>query len=162
VIAIDDAGEPLLSTGLKGVAAPGQQTGQRVSIVLIDRRPLTRRCLTRWLQDGMPDLHVAWVGSPTDLLGGMSSPSKPGIVIFNIGAAAVGDPDVLGKISLLRRHLSRIPLVLLSDRDEVDDIIAAIEHGVRAATFPPALSRPKRRRPCNASWRVARLCRPGR
>jgi peptidoglycan hydrolase-like protein with peptidoglycan-binding domain len=37
---------------------------------------------------------------------------------------------VLGKTTLLRRHLSRIPLVLLADRD-VDEIVAAIEHGVR-------------------------------
>jgi DNA-binding NarL/FixJ family response regulator len=38
---------------------------------------------------------------------------------------------VLGKITLLRRHMRRIPLVLLSDRDEIDDIVAAIEQGVR-------------------------------
>jgi DNA-binding NarL/FixJ family response regulator len=131
VIAIDDAGEPLLSTGLKGVAAPGQQTGQRVSIVLIDRRPLTRRCLTRWLQDGMPNSHIVSVGSPADLLNGGGSPIEPHIIIFSIGAAKVGDPDVFGKITLLRRHLGFIPLILLSDRDDVDNIVAAIEYGVR-------------------------------
>jgi DNA-binding NarL/FixJ family response regulator len=38
---------------------------------------------------------------------------------------------VLGKITLLRRHMSRIPLVLLSDSDDVDDIIEAMEQGVR-------------------------------
>ena len=38
---------------------------------------------------------------------------------------------MLGKITLLRRHMSRIPLVLLSDRDDVDDIVAAMEQGVR-------------------------------
>ena len=41
------------------------------------------------------------------------------------------DPDVLGKTTLLRRHMSRIPLVLLSDRDDVEEIVEAIEHGVR-------------------------------
>jgi DNA-binding NarL/FixJ family response regulator len=68
---------------------------------------------------------------PADLLGGTGSPINPGIIIFSIGAASVGDPEVLGKITVLRRHLSRMPLVLLSDRDDLDDIVAAIEHGVR-------------------------------
>jgi DNA-binding NarL/FixJ family response regulator len=100
-------------------------------IVLIDRQPLTRHCLSRWLQDGSPDLHVVSVGSPADLLDTSRSLSDSHIIIFSIGAASVGDPEVLGKLTLLRPHMSRIPLVLLSDRDNVDEIVEAIEHGVR-------------------------------
>jgi hypothetical protein len=37
-------------------------------IVLIDRQPLTRQCLSRWLHDGSPDPHLVSVASPTDLL----------------------------------------------------------------------------------------------
>jgi DNA-binding NarL/FixJ family response regulator len=110
---------------------PGRQAGKIVSIVLIDRHPLTRQCLERWLQDGSPNLHVVSVGSPVDLLDASRSLSNPHIIIFSIGAASVGDPQVRGKISLLRRHMSRIPLVLLSERDDVDDIVEALEHGVR-------------------------------
>jgi DNA-binding NarL/FixJ family response regulator len=108
-----------------------RQTGRGVSIVLIDRRPLTRQCLSRWLQDGSPDLHIVSVASPVDLLHGSRSPGDPHTIIFSIGAASVRDPDVLGKITLLRRHMSRIPLVLLSDRDDVEDIITAMEQGAR-------------------------------
>jgi DNA-binding NarL/FixJ family response regulator len=53
------------------------------------------------------------------------------MIIFSIGAASVGDPELLGKMTLLRRHMSRVPLVVLSDRDDVDEIVEAIEHGVR-------------------------------
>ena len=77
------------------------------------------------------DLHVVSFGSPVDLLDASRSLSDPHTIIFSIGAASVKDPEVLGKITLLRRHMSRIPLVLLSDRDDIDDIVAAIEHGVR-------------------------------
>jgi DNA-binding NarL/FixJ family response regulator len=38
---------------------------------------------------------------------------------------------VLRMITMLRHHMGRIPLVLLSDRDVVEDIVAAIELGVR-------------------------------
>jgi DNA-binding NarL/FixJ family response regulator len=110
---------------------PGRQAGKDMPIVLIDRQPLTRQCLSRWLHDGSPDLHVVSVGSPADLLDPSRSLSDPHIIIFSIGAASVGDPEVLGKLTLLRRHMSRIPLVLLSDRDDVDEIVEAIEHGVR-------------------------------
>jgi len=109
----------------------GRQAGERVSIVLIDRRPLTRQCLSRWLQDGSLDLRVVSVGSPADLLDARRSRSDPHIIIFSIGAASVKDAEVVGKMSVLRRHMSRIPLVLLSDRDDVDEIAEAIEHGVR-------------------------------
>ena len=121
---------------------PSRQAGTGVSIVLIDRRPLTRQCLSRWLQEGSPDLHVVSFGSPVDLLDASRSLSEPSTIIFSIGAAAVRDPEVLGKITLLRRHMSRIPLVLLSDRDDVDDIVVAMEHGVRGY-IPTSLEPPE-------------------
>jgi DNA-binding NarL/FixJ family response regulator len=110
---------------------PSRQADKIVSIVLIDRRPLTRQCLGRCLQDGSPDLRVVSVASPADLLDASRSLSHPHIIIFSIGAASVKDPDVLGKINMLRRHMSRSPLVLLSDRDDVDEVVEAIGHGVR-------------------------------
>jgi DNA-binding NarL/FixJ family response regulator len=99
--------------------------------VLIDRRALTRQCLSRWLQDGSHDLRVVSVSSPADLLDSSRSLNNLQMIVFSIGAASVKDPEVLGRINLLRRHLGRIPLVLLSDREDVDDIVEAIEHGVR-------------------------------
>jgi DNA-binding NarL/FixJ family response regulator len=117
--------------GFERASDPSRQAGKGVSIVLIDRRSLTRQCLSRWLQDGSPDLHVVSFGSPVDLLDASRSLSDPHAIIFSIGAASVRDPDVLGMTTLLRRHMSRIPLVVLSDRDDVDEIVEAIEHGVR-------------------------------
>ena len=126
-----DARETLPSLGIEGETGHSRQLGKGVSIVLIDRRPLTRQCLSRWLQEGSPGLHVVSFGSPVDLLDASRSLSEPDTIIFSIGAAPVRDPEVLGKITLLRRHRSRVPLVLLADRDDVDDVVAAIEHGVR-------------------------------
>jgi DNA-binding NarL/FixJ family response regulator len=124
-----DACELLPSPRLEGKLEPSQRAGKGAPIVLIDRQPLTRQCLSRWLQDGSPDLHVVLVGSPVELLD--ASLSAPQMIIFSIGAASVGDPELLGKITLLRRHLSRVPLVLLSDREDIDDIVEAMEQGVR-------------------------------
>jgi DNA-binding NarL/FixJ family response regulator len=123
--------ETLPPLGMEGETGHSREPGKDVSIVLIERRPLTRQCLSRWLQEGSPDLHVVSLGSPVDLLDASRSLSEPDTIIFSIGAASVRDPDVLGKITLLRRHISRVPLVLLSDRDDIDDIDEAMKHGVR-------------------------------
>jgi DNA-binding NarL/FixJ family response regulator len=117
--------------GLERESAPGRQAGRSMSIVLIERRALTRQCLSRWLQDGSPDLRLVAVGSPADLLDSSRSLNDPQMIVFSIGAASVKDLAVLGRINTLRRHMGRIPLVLLSDHDDVDDIVEAIEHGVR-------------------------------
>jgi DNA-binding NarL/FixJ family response regulator len=139
-----DARETLPFLGIEGETRHSPQLGKGVSIALIDRRPFTRQCLSRWLQEGSPDLRVVSVGSPADLLDASRSRSAPHSIIFSIGAGTVRDPEVLGKITLLRRHLSRIPLVLLSDSEDVDDIIEAIEQGVRGY-IPTSLE------PCEAA-----------
>jgi DNA-binding NarL/FixJ family response regulator len=126
-----DTREGWLPSGLERGSHVSRPTGKTMSIVLIDRRPLTRQCLGRWLQDGLPDLRLVSAGSPADLLSASGPPSEPNSIIFSIGGASVRDPEVLGKIDLLRRHMSRVPLILLSDRDDVDEIVEAIEHGVR-------------------------------
>ena len=126
-----EARETLPPLGMEGETGHSRQLGTGVSIVLIDRQPLTRQCLCRWLQEGSPELQVVSLGSPVDLLDASRSLSEPDTIIFSIGAASVRDPDVLGKIIFLRRHRSRVPLVLLSDRDDIDDIIVAMEQGVR-------------------------------
>ena len=66
-----------------------------------------------------------------DLLESPRSSGQPQLIMFSIGAAPVSDPDVLAKITMLTRHMSRSAIVLLADSDEVDDIVEAIGHGVR-------------------------------
>jgi DNA-binding NarL/FixJ family response regulator len=126
-----DARGTLLSSALEGGVDPSRPAGKNGAIVLLERRSLARQYLSRWLQDGSPDRYVASVASPAELLDASRSLSAAHIVVFSIGAPSVVEPEVLGMITLLRRHLSRVPLVLLADRDDLDDIVAALEQGVR-------------------------------
>jgi DNA-binding NarL/FixJ family response regulator len=126
-----DGTSPPSTLGFERESGLSRRVSGGVSIVLIDRRSLTRQCLGQWLQDGSPDLHVVSVGSPGDLLNISASLGDPHIIIFSIGAASIGDREVLGMMTLLRCHMSRIPLVILSDRDDIDDIVEAMGHGVR-------------------------------
>jgi DNA-binding NarL/FixJ family response regulator len=53
------------------------------------------------------------------------------LMVFNIGDTSVRDAEVLGQISWLRQHMPNVPLVLLSDDDDMDDIVEAMAQGVR-------------------------------
>ena len=54
----------------------------------------------------------------------------PQLIVFSIGGASVNDPDAAHDHPA-GRHMGRIPLVLLSDRDALEEVVDAIEHGVR-------------------------------
>jgi DNA-binding NarL/FixJ family response regulator len=122
---------PPSNLGVECRPGPSRRAGGGVSLVLIDRRPLTRQCLGQWLQDASPDLDVVSVGTPGDLLDISASLGDPHIIIFSIGGASVDDREVIAKMTLLRCYMSRIPLVVLSDRDDIEDIVEAMGHGVR-------------------------------
>lgn len=101
------------------------------AIVLIEHRTLTRQCLSNWLRDGSRGLQVVSFPGTAEMLDCPRLPGREQLILFSIGAVPVNDPDVLGKISLMRRRLERTSILLLSDRDDLDDVVAAIEHGVR-------------------------------
>jgi DNA-binding NarL/FixJ family response regulator len=71
------------------------------------------------------------VGDPADLLDASRSLRDLQLMVFNIGGASVRDAEVLGQIAWLRQHMPRVPLALLADRDDVEDIVEAMGHGVR-------------------------------
>jgi hypothetical protein len=148
VRSLDDR-ETLLARCLVSGWPSSRGASQGASIVLIDCRPLTRQCLTRWLQDGSPDLHIIPIANPADLLDAANVPSAPTTIIFSIGAGMVRDRDVLGQMTLLRRHLSRIsagPAV----RQRRDRRHRRGDGARRARLSRPASSPPKLRRPCAA------------
>jgi DNA-binding NarL/FixJ family response regulator len=51
--------------------------------------------------------------------------------VYSIGAARVADPEILDNIRQLTRALPNTPVVLLSDRDDVEEVAKAIRPGVR-------------------------------
>jgi DNA-binding NarL/FixJ family response regulator len=83
------------------------------------------------LQAGLPELRVIAVANFSDLLAASRSLSSIDLMVFAIGNTSMRGPEVLGQITWLRQHLPRVPLVLLMDRDDMDDIGEAMAQGVR-------------------------------
>jgi DNA-binding NarL/FixJ family response regulator len=102
-----------------------------MSIGLIDCRSATRECLCRWFQQGSPDLRVVSASSAGDLTDLSGSVEHLHLILFNVGGSSVKEPETLGQITRLRQHLPCVPLMLLMDRDDMDEIVEAMARGVR-------------------------------
>jgi DNA-binding NarL/FixJ family response regulator len=136
-----ESGETPVTSGHAPETVPSSssedETGHRpqarrgMSVVLIDRQTLTRHCLSRSFQEGLPDLRVIAVANLADLLDPSRSLRGMDLMVFNIGDTSVRDVEVLGQITWLRQHMPRVPLVLMMDRDDMDDIVEAMAQGVR-------------------------------
>jgi DNA-binding NarL/FixJ family response regulator len=101
------------------------------SIALIDDRPLMRHCFGRWLEESTRDARIVTVASPTDVLDNAQLVRETHLIVLSIGSARVAEPEVLDSIHALARSLPEVPIVLLSDRDDVEEVAKAIRHGVR-------------------------------
>jgi DNA-binding NarL/FixJ family response regulator len=104
----------------------------RVSIALIDPKPLTRRSIADILATAFPEYVVVAVSTCEEFLKTERRRSGPSslVVLYtrNVGLAAT---SVQNTLALLRAQLPDIPVVVLSDRDEINEVNEALSHGVR-------------------------------
>jgi DNA-binding NarL/FixJ family response regulator len=111
--------------------APANRPERASSIALIDKRPLMRYCFGRWLEESARDAHIVTVASPAEILENTQLGREAHLIVYSIGATRVADPDVLDSIHALTRSFPEVPIVLLSDRDDVEEVAKAIRQGVR-------------------------------
>jgi DNA-binding NarL/FixJ family response regulator len=118
-----------LRRGSTGSRASGAVAGP--SIVLVDGRPIIRECFSQWLEENAREVDVNAFASVADVLGDSRAAKEARLIVYGIGAARVADPQVLDNIRKLTQALPNTPVVLLSDRDDVEEVAKAIRLGVR-------------------------------
>jgi DNA-binding NarL/FixJ family response regulator len=112
-------------------SAPTNRRSRAASITLIDERPLVRHCFGRWLEESTRDVRILTVARASEVLDSTRLAREAHLIIFSIGAARVGDPNILETIHELARSLPDVPVVLLSDHDDIEEVAEAISHGIR-------------------------------
>jgi len=90
-----------------------------------------RQCFGRWLQESLRDGRLVTLASPTEVLDDARSFREAHLIVLSIGAARVSEPEVLDNIDRLAQALPEVPIVLLSDHEDVEEVAKAIHHGVR-------------------------------
>jgi DNA-binding NarL/FixJ family response regulator len=102
-----------------------------VSVILIDEGTWVLRSLGRWLEQNMPDSEIITIARPAEAPSRVRPGGRATVLLFSIGAARVDEPHVVAALEDLERFLPGVPVILLSDRDDVEEVGRAVLHGVR-------------------------------
>jgi DNA-binding NarL/FixJ family response regulator len=103
-----------------------------ISIALIDPKPLTRRSIAEMLAKALPDYVTLTAASCEELLALRSRlTGSPHLIIVYIRSAGVTDAFVQEALELVRLRLPDARVIVLSDRDDVQNINEALSCGVR-------------------------------
>lgn len=95
-------------------------------IVVVDPKPLTRRSLQILLTDAFPKHSCLELSVFENIIS-----ENVQIVILNIRNDHIDTPWVDQQIHLINMHSSEIPIVLISDREDLEAITRAFNRGVR-------------------------------
>src|SRR6476659_3921516 len=108
---------------------------EKPNIVIIDSKKLRQAGIVRLLDSWAGPLGLTV--SAVDLASSIErhSTASCAIVILSIGSASVEDPPQQTLIKYARKLMPQTPLVVLSDREEPNEVCAAFEAG--AAGFMP-------------------------
>lgn len=113
-----------------------RQTGHRITALLLDGTPLTRECLTMSLNSCDRGLHVLPVASSEEVGALLRGPAPPQVVLYNLSGTTLagttlGEPQAILMIRQLVSLLDGVPLIVLTDHEEIDIVLEAFRLGVR-------------------------------
>jgi DNA-binding NarL/FixJ family response regulator len=102
-------------------------------MALIDPQPLTRRSIAEMLAKALPNYAMFAAASCEELVEIQGGPiNRPHLVIIYIRDASVADTRVQDALELVRLRLPDAPVIVLSDREDIDEVNTALVSGVRA------------------------------
>ena len=104
---------------------------QLLSLGLIDPKPITRQSILETLANALPEYVTIAVSSCEELLETQDKASSWVLIIIHTRSAQLTDLWVQNTLEFVRRHLAGTPVALLSDCDDVKNILEALTCGVR-------------------------------
>lgn len=109
----------------------GSETALRVAWALIDARPLIREALIRIIEEtGAPA--VIGAASAQDFLNDIAHMDvRVGLIMICAADGTINQEQFCREYDLLRKRMVDVPLVVLSDRMDLDDISHAFRAGAR-------------------------------
>jgi DNA-binding NarL/FixJ family response regulator len=87
--------------------------------------------LGQWLVDHTRESEIVTAASPTEIAERVRSAKKVDLVVLSIGAGRIADPEVMAMLQGLGQSLAEVPIIVISDNDDVEEIAKAVLHGVR-------------------------------
>lgn len=100
---------------------------EKIGLGLIDSRKLMRCSISDLLANYAPEFSVMPYSSCTELIQSSDDEKERiGLLVMDVDGASIGEPEVQDDIDALHQAFSGIPLILLSDRLDVDCSVEAL------------------------------------
>jgi len=101
------------------------------TLVVLDKRALDRECLTESLIAHGIGMKVVAFASISDWRAEEDQHPPLAVLVLSIGGRKVSDADVLAQLAEIPAECPGIPIVILADSNDLDQILLALEKGVR-------------------------------
>ena len=108
-----------------------QRSAVKGRLLYLDPRDLTRDCIGHWFVTTLEEFDVKLLGHPNQLDELSLNPDSIRGIIFNAGAESVASDLVIDWLERLRKSVPDAPIILLSSREDRDEIIDGFELGIR-------------------------------
>lgn len=105
----------------------GSTPRRTLTVLLIDRSPLTRECLSLALADAADEVSVITAGGPEEA----RAVARADLVLIHAGGEAVEEEMFTRDLPTLSATLPDAPIVLLAGRHSPSDVLRALRMGVR-------------------------------
>ncbi|MGH6944855.1 MAG: LuxR C-terminal-related transcriptional regulator [Geminicoccaceae bacterium] len=106
-------------------------SGTGGQLLYLDPRTLTRDCVGRWLNANLEDFRIGLLSHPDEIGEAAVEPREVRVIVYNVGLECVSSALVGEWLERFRQALPDVPVVLLADREDPDEIIEALALGVR-------------------------------
>jgi DNA-binding NarL/FixJ family response regulator len=100
-------------------------------LLILDVRALDRECLAKALVDRGLDMEVFAMSSIDEWKRRKDSLPPLGAILLNVGSRKMDDPALSSEISKLSAEFKNVPVVILSDTDDLGQILKVLEYGAR-------------------------------
>ncbi len=101
------------------------------TIVVVDQRVLIRDCLVRCLKTANDNCNVLAFASVRDWLAVAAEHPAPAVIVLCAQDRKPVEVQIGGELSLLAGHGIDVPIVIISDAEDMNHVVAALESGVR-------------------------------
>ena len=119
-----------------------QEEVNKTRFALIDSRPLTRISISHLLTTISDDFVILPYSDIDEFVAEyLECPRKAEMIVFNLGSARISENHISKGILRLKLELPNLPLVFLSEHDELGEIVDAIQIGARgyiSSVFNPS------------------------
>lgn len=123
--------KPPAAHDAQGDPAPDGGSGEAPTLIYLDPRAFTRDCVGRWLQSSMSGFDVRLVPGPEQIEAVALDRDRVRAVVVNTGPERMASAAVAQAIARVRELLPEVPVAVLSDCEDPENIREAFDLGVR-------------------------------